>query len=167
MIASPRRRRAAASLLTIAQLGQAHWFFGNLYESVARVPERLADAPIVAIENERVSLGALLQPGSPARYYVPVAPLTVGATVSALVAGWGAPRNRGWLGVSVVCLGTGGLLTARIARDINMKLFFTAQPLSSTEREDLLRRWYRLNRIRLAASGVAWLAAQRARSTPR
>ena len=32
------RRRATGSLLTIAQLGHAHWFFGNLYEATVKVP---------------------------------------------------------------------------------------------------------------------------------
>ena len=31
-----------ANVLTIAQVGYAHWFFGNLYEAVVRVPDRLA-----------------------------------------------------------------------------------------------------------------------------
>lgn len=70
--------------LTVAQVGQAHWFFGNLYEAVAKIP-----------------------------------------------------------------------------------VFFTAQPLAAAEQEELLRRWYRLNSIRLVASGVAWLAAQRVSCTSR
>jgi hypothetical protein len=30
------------TLLSIAQLGYAHWFFGNLYEAVVRAPDRVA-----------------------------------------------------------------------------------------------------------------------------
>jgi hypothetical protein len=32
------RRRATGTLLTIAQLGYAHWFFGNLYEAIVKIP---------------------------------------------------------------------------------------------------------------------------------
>ena len=102
MNASPRRRSATASLLTIAQLGHAHWFFGNLYEAVAKIPERLADDPDLVVRGEAVSMTSLLRPGSPVRYYLPVAPITVVASVSALIAGWDTPSDRRWLGTSVV-----------------------------------------------------------------
>ena len=47
----------------IARFGQAHWFFGNLYEAVVDVPRLVGDrAP------------GLLTSGSPARYYIPAAP---------------------------------------------------------------------------------------------
>jgi hypothetical protein len=37
------QQKRVATLLTIAQLGfYAHWFFGNLYEAVVRVPDRVA-----------------------------------------------------------------------------------------------------------------------------
>jgi hypothetical protein len=39
---SAQQKRVAA-LLAISQLGYAHWLFGNLYEAVVRVPERLAN----------------------------------------------------------------------------------------------------------------------------
>lgn len=164
MNASPRRRSATASLLTIAQLGHAHWFFGNLYEAAAKIPERLADDPDLVVRGEAVSMTSLLRPGSPVRYYLPVAPITVVASVSALIAGWDTPSDRRWLGTSVVGTLSGGLLTAHIVREINLKLFFADRPLAGTEREDLLQRWYRLNKIRLMASGVAWLTAQHVRS---
>jgi len=40
------RPRRAALWLAIAQLGYAHWFFGNVYEAVVRVPDRLAKGPM-------------------------------------------------------------------------------------------------------------------------
>jgi hypothetical protein len=51
----------------VARAGLAHWFFGNLYEAIVHVPERLTPDD------------ALFTAGSPVRYYLPVAPVTLGA----------------------------------------------------------------------------------------
>jgi hypothetical protein len=59
---------STARLLDIAKLGYAQWLFGNIYESVVKIPERLATDP-----NRTSVLG----PGSPLRYYAPVLPVTV------------------------------------------------------------------------------------------
>ncbi len=37
------RDKRVATLLTIIQLGYAHWFFVNLYEAVVTVPDHLAE----------------------------------------------------------------------------------------------------------------------------
>lgn len=42
--ASRPRRRVTALLATVAQLGYAHGFFGEFYEAVVKVPDRLAGA---------------------------------------------------------------------------------------------------------------------------
>ncbi len=160
-----RRARIAAASLTVAQLGYAHWFFGNLYEAVAKIPERLAGAPDLAVQGEPVSLSSMLRPGSPVRYNLAGAPVTAVATVSAVAAGWNRPSDRLCLAMSAGCTLSGGLLTAYLVREINLKLFFTTRPLPVAEQEQLLRRWHRLNRIRLVAAGVAWLAAERVRSS--
>lgn len=160
-----RKARIADASLTVAQLGYAHWFFGNLYEAVAKIPERLAGAPDLAVQGEPVSLSSVLRPGSPVRYHLAGAPITVVATVSAVTAGWNRPSDRLWLAMSAACTLSGGLLTGYVVREINLKLFFTARPLAVAEQEELLRRWHRLNRIRLVAAGVAWLAAERVRSS--
>jgi hypothetical protein len=38
-----KQQKRVATLLAIAQLGYAHWFFGNLYEAMVRIPERIAN----------------------------------------------------------------------------------------------------------------------------
>ena len=74
-----RRPVLAARLLDIAQLGYAHWLFGNIYEAVAKIPDRLADE---AAGGEGGT--SVLGPGSPVRYYAPVAPATLGSTAAAV-----------------------------------------------------------------------------------
>lgn len=152
-----RRRNITAGLLGLVQLGHAYWFFGNLYEATARIPDRLA-----ARSTERVL--SPFGPGSPARYYVPAAPATFPAAVAAAVSGWSWRRSRGWLIATAACSISGGAATAYLVRTVNMKLFFRAQPLTATERETLLHTWYCVNAFRLVAGGGAWLAAQKARS---
>lgn len=169
MSRTPPRRRPAATraLLAVAQAGQAQWFFGNLYEAVARIPDRLALQRDLAVDpGEPVTLRSLLRPGSPVRYYLPVGPITVGAAVSALAAGRRGPSaHRRWLATSAAGTVVGALSTAHIVRSINIGLFFAARPPDAAERDALLRRWYRLNTVRMVATGAAWFAAQRARSS--
>src|SRR4051812_10430404 len=76
-----RRRPVDAPWLTVAGLGQACWFFGNLYEAVVDLPQLLADA------QPRRRPG-LVSPGSPLRYYAPIAPLTLVSTTVALIGRW-------------------------------------------------------------------------------
>jgi hypothetical protein len=37
------QQKRIATILSVAQLGYAHWFFGNLYEAIVKVPSRLAE----------------------------------------------------------------------------------------------------------------------------
>ncbi|GAA2757603.1 hypothetical protein [Actinopolymorpha rutila] len=90
-----RRRQVSGRLLTLAQFGHAQWFFGNLYEAVVRVPDRLAAE--AGDGHARSPLGA----GSPLRYYVPAIPATFPATLAALWSGREAsPEVRRWLVVA-------------------------------------------------------------------
>jgi hypothetical protein len=164
-----RRSRLAGALLAVAQFGQAQWFFGNLYEAVANIPDRLAHRRDLAVPpGEPVTIGSMLRPGSPVRFYLPVGPLTIGAAVAALGLGWNGPAaQRRWSAASVVGTLAAGLSTTHIVRAINVRLFFAAEPPSVDEREALLRRWYVLNTIRMAATAVAWVGARRARSSAR
>jgi hypothetical protein len=86
------QRKRIATLLTIAQLGYAHWFFGNLYEAVVRIPDRLAKGYAPGAKDER--LASVLSAGSPVRYYLPGIPVVIGATLSALAAGWRSRTDR-------------------------------------------------------------------------
>ena|SRR5437764_4675911 len=158
--AQPKR---VATLLTIAQLGYAHWFFGNLYEAVARVPDRLArDSYAPGVEDRR--LPSLFSPGSPVRYYLPGVPVVVGATLQALVSGWQSRKDRAWLSAAAACAITGVVATAYLVRAVNSKLFVAGQALTQSEQDRLLRTWYRVNLVRLVAAGGAWLSAERVAS---
>ena len=88
----PRPRWAA-----VAALGQLQWFLGNVYEAVVDVPQLLVDAH----PNREPRL---LGPGSPARYYLPAAPVTLVATVAVLIDSWRRPaRDRHGLGKHGIC----------------------------------------------------------------
>lgn len=82
--ALPAERDVLADrILTFAEFTHAHWFFGNLYELLVKVPHRIA-ASEPGAELPRSPFGA----GSPGRYFVPLAPLNVPAAVGSLVSGW-------------------------------------------------------------------------------
>ncbi|MFE4837268.1 hypothetical protein ACFRAU_21640 [Arthrobacter sp. NPDC056691] len=87
--ATDKRGTMADVSLAVAEFTHAHWFFGNLYEAVVKVPHRVAgseDGP----ELRRSPLGS----GSPGRYYAPLAPATFPAVALALAAGWNRPGSR-------------------------------------------------------------------------
>lgn len=161
---SSRRVRVADSLLALGQLGQAYVFFGNLYEAITKIPDRLATTPDLVSQGEPVSPRSLLRAGSPVRYHLPAVPVTFAAPVAALAVGRDSQGGRGWIAISGGCSISAGVITGYVVRTINLKLFFGASPLPPAEREELLRRWYRLNAVRLVVLGAAWLTARRARS---
>lgn len=161
---SIRQRRIAATLLTVAQLGYAHTLFGNVYEAVVKIPNRLAGCYDPGGEDRR--LPSLFSPGSPVRYYLPGVPLTVTSTLAALVLGSTRRGDRRWLTTATCCTILSGALTGYLVRAVNVKLFVAGHPVTPAEREVLLRRWHRLNVIRITALGAAWLAAEHVRSRP-
>lgn len=147
-----KRTNSRPVALDVMQFGIAQWFFGNVYEAVVKIPERLAadrDPP------------TLLGPGSPVRYYAPLVPVTAVSTVRAVVTTGGS--GRVWAAVAATCWGTGVGMTAYLVRKVNLKLFFGDEPPPAAERDALIRTWYRVNVLRTAAAGAALLATQRAR----
>lgn len=153
-----RRGTLAELSLAVAEFTHAHWFFGNLYEAVVKVPHRVAasgNSPAL----QRAPLGA----GSPGRYYAPMAPVTFPAAVVALAAGWNRPGSRPWLVTAAAASAAGGAATAYLLRAVNPPLFFGPHPLSEMRRAPLLARWYHVNGVRLAASAIALAAIDRAR----
>lgn len=157
---SSRHRDVLADrLLGLAEFSHAHWFFGNLYEAIVKVPHRVAAAE-AGRELPRSAFGA----GSPGRYYAPIAPVTAPAAIAALVAGWKHANSRPWLIVAAASSTTGAAATAYLLRNINPKLFFSPQPLNETRRKPLLQRWYRVHALRLTASAVALAAIHQART---
>ena len=143
----------------MAEFSHAHWFFGNLYEVLGKIPHRVASAE-ASRELPRSPFGA----GSPGRYYAPIAPINAPAAIGALVAGWNHADSRPWLLVAAASSTTGAAATAYLLRSINPDLFFSPQPLSETRRNPLLKRWYRVHAVRLAASAVALAAIHEART---
>jgi hypothetical protein len=118
---------------TVAGLGQFHWFFGNVYEAVVDLPQLLVDA-----QPHRVP--RLLGAGSPLRYYVPAAPVTLVATVVALVDSW---------------------RSAYLVKIVNLRLLRAGTPISAAEGRSLVRTWQRGNVVRLLLLGIAAWALRR------
>jgi hypothetical protein len=155
--------RLAATFLDLAQLGHAHWLFGNLYEAVVKIPERLSTDAADSADDIIGRPASLLAPGSPVRYYAPVAPLTLATTVAALITGWQTVTARRWLATAAASTVFGAATTGYLIRNVNLTLFFAAQPPPPAERDALIRSWYRINILRTAAAGVALFGAYRAR----
>jgi hypothetical protein len=150
------RRRLAGALLNVARLGQAQAFFGNVYEAVVKIPHTFA--------HDRVLVGQrLLKPGNPTLYFIPAGPVTLAASVGALVAGG---HDRRWLGASTAASVAAGLVTAHVVTKVNNRLFLDPETPAPEERDALLRRWYRLNAARFTLLGAAWFAAEKARVRP-
>ncbi|MER5266200.1 DUF1772 domain-containing protein [Actinosynnema sp. NPDC002837] len=136
----------------IARLGQAHWFFGNVYEAVVDVPRLLADA-----RPNRAP--GLLAAGSPVRYYMPAAPVTLAATAVALARSGGDRRD-----VATAAAGTlvAAALTVYLVRTVNLRLLRDTEPLTDDDRRRLTTTWHRGNLLRLLALAVAASATRRA-----
>ena len=144
-----------ARLLATARLGLAHWFFGNLYEEIVRMPQRVADAP---------GAGGPLGPGSPVRYYLPAAPLTLAATFAAIASGWGDREDRPRLVAAGLLTTAGAAMTAHLVRAVNLRLLGDAVP-DNGERRRLVAHWHRVNRVRLVmVAGAALALGRRLRS---
>jgi hypothetical protein len=131
-----------------AQLGQAGWFFGNLYEGVVGMPQLLMDA-------RPMRQPRLLATGSPVRYFVPVAAVALGATGITLSKSWrsgAAPRLTTAAAASVgAALG----LSAYLIRMVNLPLLTSSEPLTDPERRRLAAIWHRTNAARLVSLAVA------------
>jgi hypothetical protein len=162
----PAARRAGLTpaLLDLAQLGIAQWLFGNVYEAVVRIPERLSARNSDAPGTHGSALPrSVLGRGSPVRYYAPAAPITAATILTALVLSRQTRSIRRWLGTAAGCMILGSAITGYLVRTVNLKLFFGSEPVPAAERDALIRRWYRLNVLRTVATGAALFAAHRAR----
>jgi uncharacterized membrane protein (UPF0136 family) len=139
----------------VAGLGQVSWFLGNLYEAVVDMPQLLADA-----QPQRRP--GLMSPGSPLRYYAPIAPLTLVATTAALIDSWCSGGDRRMIAAAAVNTVAAVGLTGYLVRTVNISLLAGAVPTDSSDRQRMLKRWHRANGIRLAAVAGAWLTLRRA-----
>ena len=149
----PRPRWAA-----VAALGQLQWFLGNVYEAAVDVPQLLVDAH----PNREPRL---LGPGSPARYYLPAAPVTLVATVAVLIDSWRAGGDRRVIATAAASTASAAALTAYPVRTVNLRLLHSVPPLSATESRRLVRTWHRGNLMRVLVLVVAAWALRRANQT--
>lgn len=140
----------------MAELGQAHWLAGNVYEAMVDMPRLLADAR----PNREPGL---LAAGSPLRYYLPVAPVTLAATATSLVGSWRSGGDRRAIATAAVGTASAAALTGYLVRVVNVRLLGSGNPLSVTERDQLVRTWHRGNLARLLVLAVAAGALRRAR----
>jgi hypothetical protein len=131
-----------------------------VYEAVVDVPQLLADA------QPRRRPG-LLGPGSPLRYYAPVAPLTLVATAATLVDSWRSGGDRRLIAAAAASTVAAVGLTGYLVRTVNVPLLSGAVPVDSADRPRMLRRWHRANGVRLAAVAGAWFALRRAARSAR
>ncbi|MGS2646796.1 hypothetical protein [Streptosporangium sp. G12] len=138
-----------------ARLGQMHWFFGNVYEAMVDMPQLLADA-----RSHRVP--KLLGAGSPLRYYLPVAPLTLAGTAASLIDSWRSGGDRRVIIAAAVSMASATALTAYLVRTVNLRLLRSSEPLSVTEVRGLVQIWHRGNLARLLALIVAMWALRQA-----
>lgn len=142
----------------VARLGQIHWFFGNVYEAMVDMPQLLADA-----RSNRAP--KLLGAGSPLRYYLPLAPLTLAGTAASLISGWRSGGDRRVIIAAAVSTASAMALTAYLVRTVNLRLLRSDEPLSVTEVRGLVQTWHRGNLARLLALLVAmWALGQASRT---
>jgi hypothetical protein len=141
--------------LATANVGQLCWFFGNLYEATVDVPRLLLDA-------QQQRRPGLMTPGSPLRYYAPVAPLTITATTAALIDIWRAGGDRRMIVAATVNTAVAVALTGYLVRTINVRLLSTSTPPDNPERERMIKTWHRANGVRLVAVAGALFTLRRA-----
>lgn len=156
MDATPHRGRGwFRAARTAARLGQAHWFFGNLYEAVVDVPRLLTQA-----RDRREP--TLLDPGSPVRYYGPAVPVTLGSTAAVLVESWRSGGDRRAIAAGAAGTASAVALSAYLVRNINVRLLRGRAPLTPQENRRMLTTWHALNLLRLLSLAAAVVALPRA-----
>lgn len=153
-------RRRQPWWLRAARVGQAAWFFGNLYEGLVGLPQLLADA-----RPERPP--GLLAVGSPVRYFAPVAAVALGPTGITLVKSWRAGADRSLIAASATSVGSALALSAYLIRTINIPLLIDSEPLAGSDRDKLAARWHRVNAVRLVALAGASAALSGLSATAR
>jgi hypothetical protein len=139
-------------------LGQAAWFFGNLYEGLVGMPQLLADA---GAAHDR----GLLNAGSPVRYFAPVAPLAVGASAFDLISRWrrNEDGDRSLVAVTGTTITIAVGISAYLIRVVNIALLTHHGPLPAARRRQLVRTWHRLNTVRLVCLAIAVAITERSR----
>jgi len=156
---SSHAARPPARWVSVAALSQLQWFLGNVYELVVDVPRLLVDAH----PNREPRL---LRPGSPVRYYLPAAPVTLAAITATLTDSWRAGGDRRVIAAAAASTASSVGLTVYPVRSVNLRLLRRGNLLSAIEADTLVKRWHRANVVRafvLVVSG--WAVRRAARAT--
>ena len=154
-----KQERALRFFISFTGIGLAHWFFGNLYETVVFTPNTLAD-PATALTH----WNAFTRVSTPVWYYIPMSPLTFLASVAACVLG----RHRGvvlrqWLLRTLVLTTLATALTVYIVTQINVNVFFSGMNLITHRDQVNTMIWtgIPLGLTRLVATGIGLYSAIR------
>ena len=128
----------------VALVGLTAWFFGNLYEGLVGVPQLLAGS------HSRRKPGVLAV-GSPVRYFAPVAGVALAPTAVSLVRAGRTGASQPLIGVAAACVVSAAGLSGYLIRTVNLPLLTADVSLTSWDRDRLVRRWHRVNAVRLVA----------------
>ena len=134
MRCTPDGRSRRSGWMRAAQLGQAAWLIGNLYEGLVGMLQLLADA-------RPARFPGLLTAGSPARYYLPVAPLALGAHGVALLQRWRTGGDRRLIAAAGTSLTSALTLSGYPIQTVNRPLLSGTGPLSEADRHRLVSTW--------------------------
>jgi hypothetical protein len=137
-----------------AQLGQAAWLIGNLYEGLVGMPQLLADA-------RPTRSPGLLTAGSPVRYYLPIAPLALGAHGVVLLQSWRTGGDRRLIAAAGTSTASALALSGYLIQTVNRPLISGTGRLSEVDEHRLVSTWHRVNAVRLMALAAATVASSR------
>lgn len=112
------------------------------------MPDLLADAR--AKREPR-----LVGPGSPVRYFAPVAPLVFGATTVTLVQSLQSGGDRRLIATTAASMATATALSAYLIRSVNRDLLTSDEPLSERDRHRIVTCWHKTNAVRLVVLAIA------------
>ena len=146
----PEQGRVSPPVVTVARLGRAAWFFGNIYEAAVGVPQLIARA------NRQPGI---LAPGSPVRYFAPVGPAAVGGTAAVLVRSWRTGGDRRAVAAATATLGAALGLSVYLIRSINVPLL--QGRVGEEARPRLISRWHRGNAVRLGLLAATEILVRR------
>jgi hypothetical protein len=126
----------------------------------------MVDMPRLLADAQPNREPRLLGPGSPVRYYLPAAPLTLIATAVTLADGWRSGAHRGAIVTAAASTASAAALTAYLVRTVNLRLLHSRVALDDAECSRLVTAWHRGNLVRLSllvvAAGALHQARQRA-----
>jgi Domain of unknown function (DUF1772) len=141
------------SWLTLLLLAQ--WFFGNLYEAVALVPNLMS---IIEMKSGAGEALFKTKMASPVTYYVPSGTLALALVAVLTISGW-LQRRPGtpYMISAAAFLIAGGGITFCVVQSISLPLFFKPQ-MDLRQASKLINKWRMLNYVRLLFAGASLIA---------